>query len=319
MINLNKIIGLIIISLSSIFFAGCALPFTNSASAGLKVESDSAANVYIDNQHVGNTPFMGEKIKPGDHLVKLISLVDPNQTYETKINLKPNTVILIYHDFAPTPQESSTYILDLEKINSKDKSQITLITTPPNVVVRLDDQPKGFTPILNLEVNPGQHKLTLNAQGYATLDILTEVPVGFRLVVTAELGKVYPLKPTESTPSATESAQISPTPQPTATPSPSATPTPTPTPSSSPSPQASPGPTLSPSIPPKPYVEILSTPTGWLRVRSEPNGLADNEVAKVYPGKYYPFLESNQSGWYKIEYEPGKQGWIAAQYAKLVE
>lgn len=292
---------------SALLFSGCTLPFGGQKNAGLHVESQPQANVYIDEQHVGNTPLTNDKIKPGEHTVKLISLTDPTQVYETKINLKADVIMAINRTFAGTPQESMGYVLDLEKINSKDQSEITIISTPANAIVRLDDQPKGFAPLLNVGLNPGEHKITLNAQGYKSLEIITTLKAGYRLVVSAELGKLYPLKPDEpTTPAATDSAQIV-----------EATPSPSPKPSASPSPKPTPSP--NPSLPPTPYVEILSTPTGWLRVRSEPNGLVDNEVARVDSGTFHPYLEFDESGWYKIEYESGKQGWIASQYAKLYE
>jgi len=68
----------------------------------------------------------------------------------------------------------------------------------------------------------------------------------------------------------------------------------------------------------KPYVKIKVTPTGWLRVRFEPNTAA-TEAAKVKPGEKYKFLEATETGWYKIEYEEGKEGWISGQYAEKFE
>jgi len=69
--------------------------------------------------------------------------------------------------------------------------------------------------------------------------------------------------------------------------------------------------------PAKPYVKILDTPTGWLRVREEPSTAA-TEAAKVNPGETYPLLEEKE-GWFKIEYETGKEGWISGKYAEKVE
>lgn len=64
-----------------------------------------------------------------------------------------------------------------------------------------------------------------------------------------------------------------------------------------------------------PQVEILSTPTGFLRVRAEPSSLAE-EVGRVQPGERYKLLEVDErTGWYKIEFEAG-DGWISNQYAK---
>jgi len=63
----------------------------------------------------------------------------------------------------------------------------------------------------------------------------------------------------------------------------------------------------------------LSTPTGFLRVRSEPS-TAGEEVAQVDPGDRFPYLETDEdTGWFKIEYEDGEEGWVSNQYAKKVE
>lgn len=66
-------------------------------------------------------------------------------------------------------------------------------------------------------------------------------------------------------------------------------------------------------------VEILETPTGFLRVREEPTTSA-TESGRVTPGQEYLFVEENEDKtWYKIEYEEGKTGWVSAQYAEKVE
>jgi uncharacterized protein YgiM (DUF1202 family) len=69
----------------------------------------------------------------------------------------------------------------------------------------------------------------------------------------------------------------------------------------------------------KMMVEILSTPTGFLRVRAEPSTAAE-EVSRVDPGEKFTFIEENETkDWYKIEYEKGKEGWVSSQYAKKLE
>jgi len=60
-------------------------------------------------------------------------------------------------------------------------------------------------------------------------------------------------------------------------------------------------------------VQILSTPTGTLNVRSGP-GTGYQIVTKVKPSEKYTLL-GEQSDWYKIKVS-GTQGWISAQYAK---
>ena len=74
------------------------------------------------------------------------------------------------------------------------------------------------------------------------------------------------------------------------------------------------------------YVEILKTPTGFLRVRTAP-GTAGSEIAQVKPGDKYIFLSDDAAtGWMEIQYEAsaaglpnGITGWVSGQYAKKVE
>ena len=66
-------------------------------------------------------------------------------------------------------------------------------------------------------------------------------------------------------------------------------------------------------------VEILSTPTGYLRVRSTP-ATTGTLLVEVKPGEKYRFLETDDAtGWYKIEYQAGKEGWVSNQYTKKID
>ena len=69
----------------------------------------------------------------------------------------------------------------------------------------------------------------------------------------------------------------------------------------------------------KEMVEILATSTGFLRVRAEPSTLGQ-EVGRVEPENTYPFIDVDEkTGWFKIEYESDKEGWVSNQYAKRIE
>jgi len=74
----------------------------------------------------------------------------------------------------------------------------------------------------------------------------------------------------------------------------------------------------------KTYIEILQTPTGFLRVRTEP-GTKGGEIAEVKPGSKYLLLDTDlATGWYKIQYEDAKpglpdgiSGWVSNEFAKI--
>lgn len=61
-------------------------------------------------------------------------------------------------------------------------------------------------------------------------------------------------------------------------------------------------------------IQILDTPTGFLRVRSSPS-TASSEITQVKPGEKYSLLEE-KSGWFKIRVKEGQEGWVSGQYAK---
>lgn len=64
-------------------------------------------------------------------------------------------------------------------------------------------------------------------------------------------------------------------------------------------------------------VEILQTPTGFLRVREKPIS-ASNEVGRVNPGEKYKLISTDeQTKWYEIEIGEGEVGWISPQYATI--
>lgn len=72
-------------------------------------------------------------------------------------------------------------------------------------------------------------------------------------------------------------------------------------------------------------IEILSTPTGFLRVRDEASTLGE-EVAQVKPGEKYKLVdEDEETGWFLIEYKSAtssgeaRQGWVSNSYAKKTD
>ena len=66
-------------------------------------------------------------------------------------------------------------------------------------------------------------------------------------------------------------------------------------------------------------VRILTTPTGFLRVRQEATTSA-KEIAQVKPGDEYLLIEKDTTGtWYRISIKEGLEGWVTSQYAEVFE
>ncbi len=75
--------------------------------------------------------------------------------------------------------------------------------------------------------------------------------------------------------------------------------------------------TAAPAASQSAQVIIKETPTGWLRVRMEPN-IAATEAGRVNPGEKYLLLEETE-GWVKIKFKENLAGWVSGSYVTKVK
>lgn len=262
--------------------------------AAISISTTPQATIYIDGVQVGTTPYLNDKIQAGEHAVKLVpqSTTDSLATWEGKVNLTSNILTVINRILGLSESASSGEIIWLEKIASKDKSSLAVVSVPDQAVVKIDGEPKGFAPVVLDGLNPGSYQIVIASPGYEERTVSAKTVAGYKLIVNVQLAKkIEGIE--EVTPSA-EKAEVSPSPTPKATPKATVTP------------------------PEKPYIKVKETPTGWLRVRMGPSTDA-TEAAKVKPGEMFSYLGEEKSGWYKIEYEKEKEGWVSGVYVDLVE
>lgn len=295
-----KITRLFAALLFSIALAGCNLnPFAKKA--GIQVTAHPDANVVINGESVGKTPYYAENKASGEYTIQMTA-IDSGQAWEGKVKLLGGTLTTIHREFGDTVDKSHSYTLSFEKLSDSKASSVSIVSLPANATTSINGKPQGFTP-LNLDIESGPQTFTFAAPGYQDKIIDANVQPGYRLLLNFTMAAM----------------DITPTPTPSlATPSanPSVSVTPTPSKTTSITPQAKQS-TSSATLA-KPYVEILSTPTGWLKVRESASTSA-TELAKVNPGDKFPYKESTTAGWYQIEYTPGEWGYVSSTYAKLVK
>ena len=292
----KKIVTVFILSL---ILSGCSIPFIAPQKAALQVASNPRSAIFIDGKHVGQTPFLDDKLKPGEYTVKLVP-EDPSgrlPAWETKIELNPQILTVVSRDIAATDQQSSGEILTLEPLSTKTKSAVAIVSLPDTVVIKIDNQPFGFTPKNIDDIAPGEHTVSLTQTGYKEKTLRIKIDPGNKLTISVQLAKESLL---ENKPS----------------PSPSSTPTPSSAPEDEEIASASATTKL------KPYVEILPNSIGFLRIRKEPS-TTGIEIARAFPGQRLPYVDEEKNGWYKVTYISGKTGWLArgasGEYAKLVK
>ena len=295
----SKLVSTILLLFFGVFFAGCEInPFAKKA--GVQVTAHPDANVVVDGKPVGKTPYYIENAKPGVTTIQMTA-IDSGQTWETKVNLVGGTLTSVHREFGATPDKSHSYTLYFEKLNNKDISSVNIISMPPNATVSVDGKPQGFTP-LSVDIPSGPHVFAFTSPGFQDKIVNAATQNGYRLNLNLSMATL----------------DIVPTPLPTASPSASITPTTTTSNTNTTTITPLPKQSSSSASVEKPYVEILDTPTGWLKVREEAT-INSREMAKVNPGDTFSYKESSTSGWFNIEYVSGKWGYISSQYAKLVK
>lgn len=286
------------------------------AKAVLKVTSTPTATVFLDDKKIGSTP-LEEKVDVGEFKLKLISesSTENSISWEETITLSANLLTYVNRELGASELESAGEVLTLEKV-STDGAQVAVLSTPDGATVSLDSQDKGTTPTIIEGIEVGSFDLKVETPGYKPRSVKIKTSKGYKLTASFQLaasdmpiGSPAP----SSSPNPTSVSSVRPSPRTT----PSATARTSPASSARPSPRSPTASAVKSSPPPKPYVEILDTPVGFLRVRKEPS-TSSEELARVNPGEFYSLLDE-ESGWYKIEYEDAKEGWVSSQYAEKSE
>lgn len=257
------------------------------ANGELRVETIPGVSVFLDNSHLGRTPLRQE-VAAGDYTLKLVSdsATGDVAPWQGNITVGPNLLTYVNGSLSSSELSSAIDILWLEKI-SGNRTELSVITNPDGATVLLNNETKGVTPVTIPDIAPGDYSLTVSSPGFLTRTMKIKVSPGHKLVASFKLA----LSAGGSTAA-----------------SPSATPTPT---------AAAATGSATFADPPRPFVIIQDTPTGFLRVRTEPSTSA-TEAARVNPGEKYTYTDE-QNGWYEIKYQGETTGWISGQYAQAVE
>jgi len=249
----------------------------------IKITSFPVASVFVDNLAVGKTPFE-QKFKVGEFMVKLIpeGTATDTASWQGKVKVYKNALSFINRELGSSDLTSAGEIFTVtrmkESVKVPNTGEIYVETEPLGALVYLDNDEKGVSSLELQDVPKGDHELSVYMPKFMRRTQKINVNTGFRVNAVFKLAidqNAAALIPTE-TPKADNAASESAA--------------------------------VSTS-----KVVIGETPTGFLRVRAGPSVNA-SESARVNPGDQFDLLEEDK-GWYKIEYEKGKQGWVYSQYA----
>lgn len=279
----KKLVILLVLILLFAGFVGVRFFLLNSQDAfgKLRVVSTPSSTIFIDNVAAGKTPYE-EKIKIGEYMIKLIPEATASQTasWQGKVKIYKNTLSFINRELGESDLSSGGEIFTvnrMEKTKDANMGEVYVETEPNGAIVYLDNDEKGVAPLILADVIKGDHELSVFMPGFLRRTQKVKINSGYRASTSFKLA----VDPSQLP------KQYDPTPQ--ATDSAKVT-------------------------NPKTMVTIEDTPTGFLRVREEPS-VSASESGRVKPGDKFELLDE-QDGWYKIEFEKEKQGWVYSQYSE---
>ena len=280
----------VLVFLFGVFLLAKFFIFNGQTELGeIKIIATPKSVVYIDQVQEGNTPFQ-KKLKVGEYLLKLIPNKEASQaaTWQGKIKVYKNAVTYVGRVLGSSDISTAGEISTVTKMDSKPSrdnvGEIAVESDPQGALVYLNLDEKGVAPLILADVPKGTHELSIYLPGFFKRTLKLNVESGFRTSSNVKLA-IDQLFQQQATKSATTIKE---------------------TPSSK---------TSTDGVK-KVKIKIKDTPTGWLRVRSEPSVNA-SESAKVNPGESYDLVDE-QPNWYKILFNDEQEGWVAAQYSEKV-
>lgn len=166
-----------------------SVPGITSGTA-LTVNTQSGkAEVYIDEQKVGETPFQTENLTHGEHDLRIVRLSNQESFYETiskQIFIEEGTRTFVEAEIGPGRQFTSLKIVYYRKDNPGE-SRVYVDTSPEKSTVTIDDNSYGQAPLTTSDIEPGRHTILVSHDGYETEETTIIVREGYTLIAEFQL------------------------------------------------------------------------------------------------------------------------------------
>ena len=273
---------LVVLFVVFLLFKSFSLSVSNQFGV-LKVVSSPKASVFLNNVNIGRTPYE-DKLKVGEYLIKLIPEGEATQaaSWQGKISIYKNTKTYVNWELGSSDYTSAGEILSTfpakGRTHKKNSGVIQIETDPQGAIVYLDNEEKGISPLILENVPIGDHEISVYLPGFFRRTQKINLDEGYQVEAKFKLA-------IDQTSEFYKKQQE----------------------------EKNKEGSISAAIK-KDYLIVKENELGFLRVREKPT-IYSSEAARLKPGDKFEILEENQ-GWYKIEYEKGKTGWVSSLYVE---
>lgn len=152
------------------------------------------AQVLVNNEVIGNTPFESKNIKPGTNTIAVRS---ETRQYQTEIKFLPSKKDVIYtvgieRDLGVSDMFSSGRELWFDKDGSENT--IRIVSEPSGADVYIDGSKIGTTPFSSAAITNGDYNLKVVLPGYESSETNINIQKNYTLNVSVKLFP-YPVEP----------------------------------------------------------------------------------------------------------------------------
>ena len=172
-----------------IFFGGTIIARfdTLQQKSAITIESlNQTAEVLINDEQVGTTPYEQTNIKPGDNK---ITLKTQDQIYESIINFLPQDENGIYNVLVKRDLGvSNIFSSGQEFWYEKNSSHLLKVNSDPvGASVYIDDTEVGKTPYYADNITKGEYKVRVHINGYETQEFRVTIDDSYAINVNIKL------------------------------------------------------------------------------------------------------------------------------------
>lgn len=155
--------------------------------AGLRVESNTKAKVFVNKKEVGEVPFQSEELSEGEYLIEVAPQAGSTESAKTSswqgyVRLNGGTLTVVNRELTEKEAASSGEVITLEKGKG-----VTIVSTPSSAEVTIDGQVKGRTPLSISDLPPGEHQFLISKDNFLKRSIRANLVEGFNLNLSVDL------------------------------------------------------------------------------------------------------------------------------------
>lgn len=331
-----RILHFLFLVAASLILSSCTF-FQKPKHSGIQViTNDIPSAVFLNDQHINNTPLNEKTIQPGDYTLKIVPENSQLAPYETTVNLREGSLTVVTWKPAERPELSGGVIYEMEPLDNRSRSEVSFVTIPDGAIINFQERERTFSPVILTDVKAGHHEYELTLPSYETQRHTINVIPGYRMLIRAKLAKNSANSgAADGTSNTASGEEISgddelQTASDSAIASTSArpqgeqlqiVPSTASTSARAQSIESNAGVIATSSAT---ATKVLIKKTGFflngtetLRVRDQAGATGD-ELGFLSVGETAPYLKETKSGWHKISFKRGV-GWVSGEFTQLLE